>query len=305
MRRAAIDLNGLLGNLIDMVGRIIGEDITLNWTPEPDLPPILADAGMMEQVVLNLCVNARDAMPRGGRLELSTATMQVVQEACEQFGMEHPGRYVLLKVRDTGLGILPEVREHIFEPFFTTKEVGKGTGLGLSMVHSIVSQHHGVIKVDSGAGQGSEFTIFLPAAGSEPESDEQAAPQPAPAGRETILVAEDEDGVRELLCDLLQTHGYNVLSATDGKEAVELFRANRDAVDLVILDVVMPGLKGDEVHGFILQIKPDVPVVFSTGYSDQVVDSEYLEHHGLTLIQKPYRPDGLLETLRRILDQGR
>ena len=303
LRQTSLDLNDLISHLINMVGRIIGEDIELNFMPSDPLHPVLADPGMIEQVVLNLCVNARDAMPDGGRLDLSTRNLVADRELCDSLGLEHPGSYIMLEVRDTGTGMAGEVREHIFEPFFTTKEVGKGTGLGLSMAHGIVQQHQGAIDVRSEPRVGTTFTIYLPAAEAEPLTDEKKAPIDSMRGRETILVAEDEAEVRELLSDLLRSQGYRVLAASDGREAVDLFRAESASIDLVILDVVMPKLKGPEVHDFILQMRPEVPVVFSTGYLDQVINADYMNRHGLTLIQKPYTPCTLFNTVRETLDR--
>ena len=198
----------------------------------------------------------------------------------------------------------PEVCERIFEPFFTTKEVGKGTGLGLSMVHSIVQQHHGNINVQSELGLGTTFTITLPSTETEPLSNREADPVESQGGGETILIAEDEVGVRELLSELLLGEGYRILTASNGLEAVDIFRAKSDSIDLVILDVVMPKLNGLKAHDLILQIRPDVPVVFSTGYSDEVINADKLKHHGRTMIQKPYRPGTLFKMVRQNLDQA-
>ena len=303
LQPVTIDFNELITDLLRMVERLIEENIELEFTRGGNLHAVLADEGMMEQVILNLCVNARDAMAGGGRISIATGNFEADQAFCDAQGWEYPGSYVMVSVSDNGTGMTSDVREHIFEPFYTTKEVGKGTGLGLSMVHSIVEQHQGRIEVTSEAGGGTTFRIYLPKAEGATPQEEVFASDEAPGGTETILIAEDEEGVRTLLSNLLQSKGYSVVLASDGHEAVERFRIEKNAVNLVILDVVMPRMKGTDAFERINELKPGIPVIFSTGYSDNVIDAEFLQRKGVRLLQKPYDPNNLFRAVRDMLDE--
>ena len=297
-----LDVNQLISDLMKMLSRVIGENIEMKILPSADPQTVNADPGMLEQVLVNLSVNARDAMPDGGRLVIETAGFRADREFCDLHGWEAPGDYVLISVSDTGEGMTEEVKEHMFEPFFTTKEAGKGTGLGLAMVYNIVRQHEGTIDVYSEPGVGSTIKIYLPAAeASQLESGESEA-QLMPDGNETILVAEDEEAVRELLTELLEGHGYTVLTAGDGEKAVSTFRKRKDKIDLVILDVVMPKLSGRGAYEKIRKLHGEIPIIFSTGYAATTLDREFLARDGLKVIHKPYAPAILLHAVREAID---
>jgi PAS domain S-box-containing protein len=292
----ALDINDTIADLLKMLRRLIGEHIELDFEPGYGVKPVLADAGLLEQALMNLCVNARDVMPEGGRLSIATANVTLGREFVEQRGWGREGDYVLLSVTDTGPGIPPELRDRIFEPFFTTKEVGKGTGLGLATVYGIVKQHDGMIEVADEAGRGASFRIYLPLCGS---AEERQPPPPAtartPRGHETILLAEDEDLVRSLARRVLESAGYRVLVARDGDEAIALIEAHAGEIDLALLDVVMPRASGREVSARLNLVRPGVPVVFCSGYSRQMLDENWMPDDGVELMLKPYEPKALLE----------
>ena len=299
----AIDLNALIFDLTKLVRPIIGSDIEIRFDPAENLVPVIADDGMIKQSLINLCINARDAMPDGGRLIFETRNHHADQEFCDLHGCEQPGGYALISVSDSGVGMTTEIREHIFEPFFTTKEVGQGTGLGLAMVHGIVQQHDGVIEAFSKPGGGTTFNIYLPKADSPVAKEEISAAGDSPGGSETILVAEDEENVRDLLARMLENKGYQVLVAKDGEEAMAVFKANAHRVDLVILDMVMPKLRGHAVFEQIRDGGSDVPVLFSSGYSLDSSDADFTSGKGVHTIQKPYASDVLYTAVREALDQ--
>ena len=297
-----VNLNDIITDVSKMLRRVIGEHIELAIERGDDLETVRADAGMMEQVILNLSVNARDAMPDGGQLTIKTGTTALDAAFCASHAGAHPGRYVLLSVKDTGIGMPPETLEHIFEPFYTTKDAEKGTGLGLSMVYGIVKQHEGLIYTQSELGQGTTFDIYLPAIASPAAVVEIEAAQTAPRGTETILLAEDDTVVQSIAVRVLEEHGYTVLAANDGKEAIALFEKNMDSVDLAFLDVVMPKMGGPAVYERIQHVKPDARVLFSSGYNPGTGQNARIVEEGLTLIQKPYSPDELLRNVREALD---
>ncbi|MBN1476410.1 PAS domain S-box protein [Candidatus Sumerlaeota bacterium] len=304
LRPINLDLNDLVADLMKMVQRLIGEDIDLQIMPGANLWPICADPSQLEQVIVNLCVNARDAMPEGGKLIIETENVTLSDESAE-WGMD-TARFVVLTVRDTGVGMDPETVRHIFEPFFTTKEMGRGTGLGLATVYGIVKQHDGMIRVDSHLGLGTTFTISFPVATSrapEDVGDETSSSQPR-GGSETILLAEDEPMVRSLAERILRRAGYTVLSAPDGSVAVELFESHADAIDLAVLDVVMPRLDGHSVADRILATRPAVRVLFTSGYSADATRSREIERRGYQLLAKPYEPNTLLSKVREVLDRS-
>ena len=301
--RATVNLNDLTTNLMKMVKPVIGEEIELEFKPSEDLFPVTADASMIERTLVNLCLNARDAMPEGGRLIFETGNHHADQGYCDSHGWKQPGDYAMISVSDNGMGMTSEIREHIFEPFFTTKEVGEGTGLGLAMVHGIVKQHDGEIEVYSELGAGSTFNIYIPKSDSQEARKEKPVASDIAGGDETILVAEDEEDVLHMLSKTLESKGYRVFTAKDGEEALSVFEANVELIDLVILDMVMPKLGGRAVYEQIRESGSDVPVVFSTGYSLDSSDAEYVAGKGLRTIQKPYAPDVLYSTVREVLDE--
>jgi PAS domain S-box-containing protein len=308
LERKGIKLDETIADVMKMLQRLIGEDIEVYLHPAAQLWTVFADPGQIEQVIMNVAINARDAMPSGGRLLIETHNVTLDDVYCQQHTHTNPGKYVRLTVSDTGCGMDAETRERVFEPFFTTKEVGKGTGLGLAMVYGIVKQHDGSIEVYSEVGHGTVFKIYLPI-------DENAAAEEThellPAllgGNETILVAEDEAALRELAEDVLGSLGYTVLLAKDGVEAVEMFIKHQEQIGLVLLDMVMPRLGGYEAYEQMRVVGGDVPLIFMTGYSPEIVESKYvkqkiaLEDLHAILIQKPYSVEILGRKIREVLD---
>jgi CheY-like chemotaxis protein len=250
---------------------------------------VTADATLLQQVLMNLCLNARDAMPEGGILTVRTER-------------DRERREVLMQVSDTGGGIPPEFRERIFEPFFTTKEVGKGTGLGLATVYTIVEQHDGRIDVDSEVGAGTTFTVRLPAAETVVDGCGNGEQQPSDRGDEVILVAEDDYFVRDWVVRVLKRAGYKVHVAADGAEAIEVFQAQCAEIDLVLLDYILPGVTGAVVHERLAQLHADIPFVICTAYDARSPQTEYVRANQIEMLQKPYDKHTLLATIRRVLD---
>jgi CheY-like chemotaxis protein len=311
VRREPLDLAALMTRLISMLGHILGENIELSLSQEPGLPLLLADRGMIEQTVMNLCLNARDAMPKGGRLTIETRALQAEEPVNHLLGLDRPGTYLEIRITDTGIGMAPEVLEHIFEPFFTTKEVGSGSGLGLAVAYGIVEEHGGKIRVQSRPGQGTTFSVYIPAA---PQGAQETAPERGPMvdfakpslrRSATILVAEDDDGVRHLAVDLLELEGYRVIEASDGVQAVRAWENSTDPIDLLVLDLVMPGQGGREAYERIASLQGDIPVIFCTGYVADTLDSVFLSNSKATLLRKPYGPDRLLHAVRDALQSSR
>ncbi|MFW6286930.1 MAG: ATP-binding protein, partial [Candidatus Sumerlaeota bacterium] len=304
-----VDLYEVVDDLMKMVRRVIGEDIDLAIHPRPDdLRYVMADTGQLEQILMNLSVNARDAMPEGGRIAIAFQNATISPEWCEDNPWAKPGNYVMLSFSDNGIGMNEETTRYLFEPFFTTKKEGEGTGLGLSTVYGIVQQHKGLIDVHSREGEGSRFDIYLPAHQKAPE--EVVEPQPGEAtsieGSETVLVAEDEVIVRELVERLLEDAGYEVILTSDGQEAVEKFQERHEDIDLVILDAVMPRLSGYAAYCKMHEIDPDVPIFFCSGYAaDSLVSSSQTNLPLPPVIQKPYRPIELLKMVRRRIDENK
>ncbi len=298
-----LDLNALVGGLVPMLTRLIGEHIELVRRPGTDLGQVLTDPGQLEQVIMNLVVNARDAMPDGGTIKIETATCEAMAPITHAQGHVPPGRYVTLVVQDTGCGMSPETLTRIFEPFFTTKDPGKGTGLGLSTVYGIVHQSSGHIGVDSTVGQGTRFTIYLPrtaAAAETPGARESG--RPLPKGRETVLVVEDDEQVRALASEVLKACGYSVLQTGSPREAVAIADRVRDGIALLITDMVMPGLNGPALAAQLLPLCPDLHIVYVSGYTHEMIGApETLEPRG-AFLQKPFTPDSLAQTVREVLD---
>jgi two-component system cell cycle sensor histidine kinase/response regulator CckA len=292
----------IVTDLLKLLRPVIGEHIELEFSLASDASQVYADRGLLEQMLLNLCINARDAMPDGGRLRLKTNRVEFTKKYCELHPTAKPGSYLLFSVADTGHGMTPEVQAHIFEPFFTTKEVGRGTGLGLAMVYGAVQQHEGLINVYSEVGLGTTFKIYLPISNCD---DAVATPEeasPISGGKETILLAEDDHSVRELAARILTGAGYSVLAAADGAEAMSLFEAHADDVSLALLDAVMPKLTGHEVFDRLRLIKPALPVVFCSGYDPEMGQVKSVMSKGLAMVQKPYDPAALLRAVRESLD---
>jgi CheY-like chemotaxis protein len=301
-----IDVNTLVGNLATMLRRLIGEHIQLELRLDPGAGRVSADPGQLEQVVMNLTVNARDAMPQGGLMTLETGPA-VLDEA---FVGTHPGSsrgaHVRLSIHDTGCGMTADVLSHLFEPFFTTKEPGRGTGLGLSTVYGIVKQHRGYIDVQSEPGQGSTFAVYLPRVDAKPAAERTASrEQIMPGGRETVLFVEDEVALRDLIHRVLAKGGYTVLAAGDGLEAVALAEAHAGRIDLAVTDVVMPRMSGPELAARLRARDPGVRLLYVSGYTADQLRSQTDLGADATLLAKPFTSDGLLRKVREVLDQPR
>jgi CheY-like chemotaxis protein len=269
-----------------------------------DLALVRADPAQIEQVVMNLCLNARDALPHGGRIEIRTQAIAIDEELSKRIPHARPGQFVMLSVCDNGIGMDNDVLERIFEPFFTTKEPGQGTGLGLATVYGIVKQHEGFVNVDSQPHRGTTFRVYLPLVSTVDDTALAEKPVMDSETHETILVAEDSPGLREIAYEVLTSRGYRVILAADGVDAVQKFRAAQDGVDLLLLDVVMPGLSGPNAYKEIIGMKPDVPVVFTTGYGSEPTAGASVPSGGL-LLHKPYTPQVLVEAVRSTLNRSR
>ena len=308
MQPKPLDLNTVVSNMTRMLGRILGEDIALQFNYSPNLPMVRADVGMMEQVLLNLAVNSRDAMPAGGQLIVRVSVQDFGREAAREHPEGEAGRFVCVSVQDTGCGIEPSVLPRIFEPFFTTKTVGKGTGLGLATVYGIVKQHHGWVEVESQVGRGTTFHVFLPSSGEGKAAIAGAAAleEAARGGKETILVVEDEPPVRDLVSKVLAGRGYNVLQATSGAHALEVWREQKEKIDLLLTDVVMPdGMTGRDLAEKVQAERPGLKAIFTSGYSADIVGKDFIIQDGLNFLQKPYAPQKLVRMVRNCLDDKR
>ena len=297
-----INLNELIVNLNKMLRRLIGEDIKLVTQTAPDLGQIKADPGQIEQVLLNLVVNARDAMPDGGTLTIRTDNVTLDEDYARSH-LISPGDYVMVSVSDTGVGMTDEVKQHIFEPFFTTKEQGKGTGLGLATCFGIIQQSNGHIHSDSQVDKGTQFKIYLPRVlGVEDSIPSREAPVSLPQGTETILLAEDEPSLRQLMARVLRTQGYTVLEATDGHEALTLAQANGAKIQLLLTDAIMPGLSGKTLAEWLGQVNPAIRVLFISGYINNNAVRDAMSRPGTFFLQKPFNPLDLTKRVREAIE---
>jgi signal transduction histidine kinase/CheY-like chemotaxis protein len=297
-----LELNSVVAELGKMLPRLIGEHIEYSFSPDPKLASVKADPGQIEQVILNLAVNARDAMPMGGKLSVRTANRSTNEAEAAKRPPMTPGRYVLLSVSDTGHGMGEATKAHIFEPFFTTKEIGKGTGLGLATVYGVVKQSGGFIWVDSSPGAGTTFEIYLPqAAGKAANAETQEKPSTIPGGSETVLVVEDEAGVRELACQFLRVKGYTVLEADGGQQALDITRRHPGTIHLLLSDMVMPKMSGGELAAQLKAIRPEIRVAFMSGYSEFSRGELGKGFPEAPVLQKPFSPASLVEIVREAL----
>jgi two-component system cell cycle sensor histidine kinase/response regulator CckA len=304
LQTQVLSLNDVVQSVQKMLQRLIGEDVKLAFVPAAGLGAVRADAGQLEQVILNLAVNSRDAMPSGGLLTLETANVDLDEAYCREHLDVSPGRFVMLAVSDTGLGMDAETRSRIFEPFFTTKGPGKGTGLGLATVYGIIKQSGGHVLVYSELGRGTSFKIYLPRVGESAEAREPAdnGVEEAPGGRETVLLAEDDSAVRGVVASVLGQKGYRVLQATNGAAAVELARMHPGDIRLLVTDLVMPGMTGRDLAEQLTAGRPNLRVLFMSGYTDDAVIRQRVLEEGAPFLQKPFTPRALATKVREVLD---
>jgi PAS domain S-box-containing protein len=306
IRPKVLDLNAVVADLRTMLARLIGEDVELVTEPAPGLARIKADASQLEQVILNLAINARDAMPRGGRLTLATANVRLGEADADDLSEVRPGPYVALTVSDTGVGMDEKTRAHLFEPFFTTKEVGKGTGLGLATVYGIVKQGGGHLTVSSEVGRGTTFQAYFPAlVEADPAFPGREASTDPPGGKEIVLVVEDEEEVRELLRYLLGRMGYQVLVAGGGAEALKVAEGHGVPIDLLVTDVVMPQMSGRQVAEAMGQRQPDLRVLYLSGHTNDARLRHGIAGAEVAFLQKPFTEAALAAKVREVLDNGR
>lgn len=304
LKMQPVDLNAAMENMAKMLYRIIGEDISLDLHLTPDIDKINADPGQIEQIILNLAVNARDAMPHGGHLIVETSQVDLGNDYVDQHPDAKPGKHILLAVTDTGTGMSGDVRKQIFDPFFTTKELGKGTGLGLATVYGIVKQHESQIYVYSELGKGTTFKIFLPVIeGTDDEMADQII-ETIPQGKETFLIAEDDPTIQRMLKSYLEPLGYNLLMAADGREAINISKAYDGVIHLLLTDVIMPNMNGQELADAIQEMRPEIPIIFMSGYTDDVISHHGVLEPGVHFIQKPITPSRLAKMMKEVLEKS-
>jgi len=301
MSLVPLDINEIVKGMKKMLDSIIGEDIDFNVkTADRDLI-VTCDKGQIEHVLINLATNARDAMPHGGSLTITTEESLIDESFVQVHGQGVVGSYAVLSVRDTGKGMDKTTQQRIFDPFFTTKVVGKGTGLGLAMVYGTINQHNGFITVSSESGKGSVFNIYLPLAQTKGQAHQQKSPDQLYSGNETILLVEDDTAVRIVTKALLEDLGYAVIEAVDGEHAMRLFRENADKIQLVISDIIMPGINGKDMLIGLRKIRADVKLLFISGYAADILEEKGFERENINLVSKPLRPDVLSKKIREVL----
>jgi len=300
-----LDVNKSISEMRSFLASGMNEHIEFKINLDPNLDVIQADASQIGQVIMNLCINGRDAMPRGGRLMVETHNVEIDEEFCHRNGYGRPGRYAMLLISDTGVGIDAASQDRIFEPFFTTKALGKGTGLGLATVYAIVKQHNGFLNLYSEVGKGTTFRVYFPSSTGRVSQRQSDIATISVRGNETILIAEDHEGIRQVANEILSSHGYTTILAADGQEALRLFRQDPARIDLVILDVAMPGLSGPEAFTQMSDIKHDLPVVFTSGHTSETASLNSNLAAGAIFLQKPYAPRTLAQIVRSTLDGHR
>lgn len=303
-----LDLNDLVNQTKQLLLNALGKRVDVTLTLAPDLDVISVDASQIEQVLMNLCLNARDAMPKGGKLKIATKNVEVSEEFCRLHGYGAPGKYVLLAVSDTGIGMDSSTIEHIFEPFFTTKKMGRGTGLGLATVYGIVKQHGGMITTDSKLRKGTNFNVYFPATTGnvsfpattgEPDALPTALAQPSRLAPQTVLVADDNASTLEFAGAALVSRGYRVILARTGQEALSLFKDRSKEIALAVLDIDLPGLGGRDAYSRMRAIAPDLIAIFTTSHSEETASSDSKVREGLAFLQKPYDVDALHRAVRK------
>ncbi len=305
LRPEILNLNHVLGRMQDILHHITGDDVETLIVPDPGLHPVKADSGQIEQVILDMVANARDAMPHGGKLTLATANISLAQDSVNGHPELKPGDYVMLAITDTGAGMSEKVKARLFEPFFTTKQVGKGIGLGLSTCYGIIKQSGGHISASSQIGRGATFTIYLPRLPEEKKPPVAPLHTPAlPRGTETILLVEDDPALREMAATLLRRLGYTVWPAADSLEALHLTRQPASGhIDLLFTDVAMPDMTGTELSGRIRALSPHTKILFASAYPETAVADQNVLKPGIILLQKPFTPSSLAKKVRQVLDQ--
>jgi CheY-like chemotaxis protein len=306
MQLKLLDLRDIVTNMSKMLRRLLGETVTLNFTPPPQFPLVYGDSGMIEQVVMNLCVNARDAMERGGTLTISLNSIDVAADYVQTHPEARVGAHICLRVADTGCGMDTYMIGRIFEPFFTTKEVGKGTGLGLATVYGIVKQHEGWVEVNSKPGLGTTFEVFFPASRetAEPAREDFTPSAPVSGGKETLLIVEDEPVLREMAQLILEECGYRVFIASNGRDALDLWTRHGNSIDLLFTDMVMPaGISGVELANKLLAQRQQLRIVFASGYTVDDISTDFLtRNNNARFLQKPYTRANLARAVREALD---
>jgi len=307
MQFTSFNLNTTVDNLLKMLHRLIGEDITINTDLDSELWTVQADAGNIEQAIMNLTVNARDAMPEGGIINIKTESVNVDKQYCKTYTYARPAKFVCLTVEDTGIGMDKETIQHIFEPFFSTKGPGKGTGLGLSVVYGIVKQHEGWVNVYSEPGQGSTLRFYLPAISIKPkkESKEKISLDEFQGSGERILLVEDEEGVREFAIKALGENGYIIYEAANAEEALNIFEKEAGNFDLIFSDVVLPGKSGLQLVDQLLPLKGKLKVLLSSGYTDHKSQWPVIQERGFRFLQKPYALTDLLRAIKEAIRQDK
>jgi signal transduction histidine kinase/ActR/RegA family two-component response regulator len=297
-----LDLNLIVQNMDKLLRRLLGEEVILTSVLAPTLGRVKADPGQVEQVIMNLAVNARDAMPKGGKLTIETSNVDLDENYTREHVAVKPGKYVMIAVSDTGMGMPEKVQARIFEPFFTTKEVGKGTGLGLSTVYGIVKQSGGYVWVYSEVGIGSTFKVYLPRVDAPLDAGSLTRQLITHPGNETVLLVEDEEGVRTLMRQVLQKHGYNVLEARDGGEALVVCERHQGKIDLLLTDVVLENMSGQDVAERLLRFRPDMKVLYVSGYADDAIVKHGVLTAGAAFLQKPFTTEALARKIRHVLE---
>jgi nitrogen-specific signal transduction histidine kinase/CheY-like chemotaxis protein len=307
MEPTSLNVNETIQNMLMLLERIIGENIHIGTELSPSIWKIWADEGNLEQVVMNLAVNSRDAMPNGGNITIHTENITIDEAGLRVIPKARPGQFVKLTFSDTGTGMSEEVYQHLFEPFFTTKELGKGTGLGLSVIYGIITQHQGWINVSSQPGKGATFEIFLPASFLKPSAQgkDYLSKITLEGKGEVILLVEDEEGIREFVSNLLKEKGYQVVTATTVAEALNLFKKNQKKISLLLTDVVLPDSSGLELANELTKVIPQLPVVLSSGYAGDKSNWEKIQKLGYRFLKKPFSMNELLNAIFQALDKNR